>query len=216
MGFTPEAFNEFLAMGGDIASWLGDDAHELDFYGRWLELKCDPMARAVELDRDPYKEAESRALALRFSAEDATARRLSAEDAASLELALRLAAKYAAAGDAASVALARRLYAEQLAALAARPSRARRARPPHCAALARAAMAAGRAPPKPLPGAWEDREQSLAVAAGPGVGPRVASREPPIRRRSPAPSTARRHERRPPERRRRRRQGDRAHESARR
>ena len=64
MGFTPEAFNEFLAMGGDIASWLGDDAHELDFYGRWLELKCDPMARAVELDRDPYKDGRRGAAAM--------------------------------------------------------------------------------------------------------------------------------------------------------
>ena len=64
---------------GGFAEWLGDDAFDWDFYGRWLEPKCEPTARAsspkaVELDWDPDNEAESLALVRRISAEDAAAR----------------------------------------------------------------------------------------------------------------------------------------------
>ena len=172
---------------GGFAEWLGVDAYDWDFYGRCPELKCDPMARAsspkaVELDRDPYKEAESLALVRQITAEDAAAR------------------------DAASEAVMRRLLAEDLRALKLLPLLERLRRGPLSAAEARYVFAARLAPPPPLPPAepWKNGKVSCAVAASPGappapgVGRRVAFPAPPIRCRSPTPSKARRRDPRPP------------------
>ncbi len=181
MVFDTEYLSEFK---GGFAEWLGDDAFDWDFYGRWLEPKCEPTARAsspkaVELDWDPDNEAESLALVRRISAEDAAAR------------------------DAASVAVMRGLLAKDLRALLSLPLLERLRRGPLSAAEACYVIAAGLAPPPPLPPAepWKDGEVSIAVGGAPpapGVGRRVAFRAPPIRRRSAGPSTARRRDPLPP------------------